>query len=169
MEWDTGTRMANLMGRVLLRSLAPHSSCSCRAIAAAPCFSSAASSSQASSSARGLDPPASNFHASVPSLPGSVRLSSGAGSCVFPSHLPRLLLSTKTSSSDDAEDPEDAPLPGESFVSSFTILRFCGFFGTFALLGGSGDYADSCREPCILIFTDFRFPASPMFKSCRIR
>ncbi|KAI3429209.1 DUF150 domain-containing protein [Psidium guajava] len=101
------------MGRILLGSLLRRSSCSCRTISAASLFSSAAASSQALLSATRLSPSASDFCNSSLSLMGHAHLSSRASSCLFPSYLPRLLLSTKTSSSDDTEDVDEAPLPDE--------------------------------------------------------
>lgn len=130
--------MANPMGRTLLGSLLRPSSRGGTTIPAASLFSSSAASSSSSSlallSARRLSSySASNFR----SVLGSVHLYSRASSCLFPSYLPRLLLSTGTSSSDDAEDLDEAPLPGESFVSSSAVVSFCEFLCTFVLFGGS--------------------------------
>lgn len=111
------------MGRIFLGSFLRHSSRGCRTVSAASLSSS--SSSQALLSAGRLSSSASNFRSSFLSFLGYVHLSSRTSSCVSPPYLPRLLLSTKTSSSDDTEDLDDAPLPGESFVSSFVVVSFC--------------------------------------------
>lgn len=105
--------MANPMGRILLGSLLRHySPRGCRTVSAAA--AAAAASSRALSSARSLSPAAGDFRSSSLSLPRSARPSSRAGSGPFPSHAPRLLLSTEASSSaDDSEDLDEALLPDE--------------------------------------------------------
>ncbi|KAF8021386.1 hypothetical protein BT93_G1734 [Corymbia citriodora subsp. variegata] len=101
--------MANSMGRILLGSLLRHSSRGCRTVSSA----AAASSSQALSSARRLSSSAGNFRASSLSVLGYPHPSSRTGSRPFPSYLRRLLLSTKTSSSEDTEDLEEPLLPNK--------------------------------------------------------
>ncbi|KAI6676910.1 hypothetical protein NL676_037706 [Syzygium grande] len=110
--------MGNPTGRTLLGSLLRPSSRGGTTIPAVSLFSSSAASSSSSSSSSSLallsarrlsSSSASNFR----SVLGSVHLSSRASSCLFRSYLPRLLLSTRTSSSDDAEDLDEAPLPDE--------------------------------------------------------